>query len=254
MNRLENKVAIITGGNSGIGEAAAKLFAREGAAVVITARRENELKRVVDEITAAGGNACYVCADVRSTEEVNHVVEKTVEKFGRVDILVNNAGIPDCHRSAAKISDELMDEVVDVDLKGVIRFCRAALKYMVPADNGVIVNVSSIGGVYGCAGVSYSAAKSGVIALTKNLAIQYHGTGIRANCVSPGSTDTPLFDPANFANADTEMIELTKRVHIHEHENMIRAEEQASVILFLACDESSAVNGQNITVDRGGRL
>lgn len=254
MKKLENKIAIITGGNSGIGEATAKLFAEQGATVVITARREKELERVAQEIRAAGGKADWIAGDVRVSADVDHVVDETVKRYGRVDILVNNAGIGDRHCSAAKISDEWMEEVIDTDLKGVIRFCRAALRYMVPADSGVIVNIASIGGVYGCAGASYSAAKNGVIALTKNLAIQYYGTGIRANSVSPGSTLTPLFDPANFEGADEEMIELTKRVHVRDYEDMIPAGKQASVILFLACDDSACVNGQDIVVDRGGRL
>lgn len=254
MGKLENKIAIVTGGNSGIGEATAKMFAAEGATVVLTARRENELKRVADEINAVGGKAIYVPGDVRITADVDHVVEETVKQFGRVDILVNNAGIPDKHHPVVKVTDEFMEEVIDVDLKGVMRFCRAALRHMVPADSGVIVNIASIGGVYGCAGASYSAAKNGVIALTKNLAIQYHGTSIRANSVSPGSTLTPLFGPETFAGADVEMIELTKRIHVREFEEMIPAEKQASVVLFLACDDSAAVSGQDIVVDRGGRL
>lgn len=254
MGKLENKIAIITGGNSGIGEATAKRFASEGASVVLTARREQELRRVAGEITAAGGRAEYIPGDVRVSADVDRVVEETVRRHGRIDILVNNAGIGDKHCPTVKLTDEWMEEVIDTDLKGVLRFCRAALRHMVPANSGVIVNIASIGGVYGCAGASYSAAKNGVIALTKNLAIQYYGTGIRANSVSPGSTLTPLFDPANFEGADEEMIALTKRVHVREYEDMIPAGKQASVILFLACDDSACVNGQDIVVDRGGRL
>jgi NAD(P)-dependent dehydrogenase (short-subunit alcohol dehydrogenase family) len=254
MGRLDGKVAVITGGNSGIGEATVKLFAKEGARVVITARREAELKRVADEIKAQGGTVMYVPGDVRVTADVDRVIEETVKAFGTIDILVNNAGIGDKHIPTVKLSDEWMEEVIDTDLKGVIRFCRAALRHMEKAGHGVIVNVASIGGVYGCAGASYSAAKNGVIALTKNIAIQYHARGIRANSISPGSTLTPLFDPEKFEGADEEMIELTKRVHVHEYEDMIPPEQQASVILFLASDESQAVNGQDIVVDRGGRL
>lgn len=254
MGRLENKIAIITGGNSGIGEATAKLFAKEGATVVITARREAELRRVQNDILADGGKCVYVPADVRRKEEVDHVAEETVKQFGRIDILVNNAGIPDCHFPVVKLTDEFMEEVIDTDLKGVIRVCRAVLPYMEQAGKGAIVNIASIGGVYSCAGASYSAAKAGVIALTKNLAIQYFGRGIRANSVSPGSTDTPLFNPDVFEKADKEMMEITAQHHLYPIDHMCDPMEQAYAILFLASDEASGINGENLTVDYGGRL
>lgn len=252
--RLENKIAVITGGNSGIGEATAKLFAREGATVVITARREAELRRVQDEITAEGGKCVYIPGDVTVTEDVNNVMDRTVELFGRIDILVNNAGIGDCHKSTINTEDEFWDRIQDVDLKGVMRCCRAALKYMVPVNRGAIVNIASIGGVYSCAGAAYSAAKAGVLSLTKNLAIQYYGTGIRVNSVSPGSTDTPLFSPENFNGVDEEMMALTARTHVRTIDHMLSPYEQAYAILFLASDEASGINGQDLVVDYGGRL
>ena len=255
MGRLDNKIALITGGNSGIGEATAKLFAREGASVVITARREGELARVADEIRKAGGVCEWFSGDVRVTADVERVVAQTIEKFGRIDILVNNAGIPDCHMPTVKLTDELWDDVVDTDLKGVMRCCRAVLPHMVARNYGAIVNIASIGGVYACAGASYSAAKAGVLALTKNLAIQYFGSGIRVNSVSPGGTDTPLFSPEMAANADKEMMEITAQHHLHPHPNArLSPMEQAYAILFLASDEASGINGENLTVDYGGRL
>lgn len=254
MARLEGKIAVITGGNSGIGEATAKLFAQEGATVVITARREKELQRVADEINAKGGNCVYIPGDVTVTADVDNVIDKTVELFGRIDILVNNAGIGDCHKPTLKMEDDFWDQVQDVDLKGVMRCCRAALRYMVPANRGSIVNVASIGGVYCCAGAAYSAAKAGVLSLTKNLAIQYYGTGIRVNSVSPGSTATPLFSPEKFEGVDEEMLALTARTHVRTIDHMLSPYEQAYTILFLASDEASGINGQDIVVDYGGRL
>ena len=254
MGRLEGKVAIITGGNSGIGEATAKLFAREGAAVVITARRENELQRVQNEILAEGGVCSYVTGDVRVKEEVDRVAEETIARHGRIDILVNNAGIPDCHLPVVKLTDDFAEDVINTDLMGVIRMCRAVLPHMEKAGKGAIVNIASIGGVYACAGASYSAAKAGVIALTKNLAIQYFARGIRVNSVSPGSTDTPLFNPDMLAMADQEMIEITAQHHLYNYDHMCDPMEQAYAILFLASDEASGINGENLTVDYGGRL
>ena len=254
MARLEGKIAVITGGNSGIGEATAKLFAREGATVVITARREGELQRVSEEIAAAGGKCVYIPGDVTVTADVDNVMDKTVELFGRIDILVNNAGIGDCHKPTLKMEDDFWDRIQDVDLKGVMRCCRAALRHMVPANRGSIVNIASIGGVYCCAGAAYSAAKAGVLSLTKNLAIQYYGTGIRVNSVSPGSTETPLFSPENFTDVDEEMLALTARTHVRTIDHRLSPYEQAYAILFLASDEASGVNGQDIVVDYGGRL
>ena len=254
MGRLDNKVAIITGGNSGIGEATAKLFAKEGAAVVITARREDELERVRREIEAEGGKCTCIPGDIRVTEDVNAVAEKTVALYGRIDILVNNAGIPDCHLPVVKLTDEFAEDVINTDLMGVIRMCRAVLPHMEQARKGAIVNIASIGGVYACAGASYSAAKAGVLALTKNLAIQYFARGIRVNSVSPGSTDTPLFNPAMMEKADKEMIEITAQHHLYNYDHMCSPMEQAYAILFLASDEASGINGENLTVDYGGRL
>jgi NAD(P)-dependent dehydrogenase (short-subunit alcohol dehydrogenase family) len=152
------------------------------------------------------------------------------------------------------MEDDFWDMVQDVDLKGVMRCCRAALRYMVPADRGAIVNIASIGGVYCCAGAAYSAAKAGVLSLTKNLAIQYYGTGIRVNSVSPGSTETPLFSPEKFQGVDEEMLTLTARSHVRTIDHRLSPYEQAYTILFLASDEASGINGQDIVVDYGGRL
>ena len=255
MGRLDNKIAIVTGGNSGIGEATAKLFAREGASVVITARREGELKRVADEITAAGGECIYIPGDVTVTADVENVVAKTIERFGRIDILVNNAGIPDSHKRATWVTDEFWDLVHDTDLKGVMRFCRAVLPHMEARSYGSIVNVCSIGGIYYCAGAAYSSAKAGLRGLTVNMAIQYFATGIRVNSVSPGSTDTPLFDPSRMGDIDVEMMEITAQRHYQDRTvGRLDPIQQAYAILFLASDEASGINGQDIVVDAGGRL
>ncbi len=255
MGRLDKKIAVITGGNSGIGEETAKLFAREGATVVITARREAELKRVADEIIAAGGRCMYVPGDVRVTAEVENVVQKTIEAYGRIDILVNNAGIPDSHKRVTWLTDEFWDNVHDTDLKGVMRFCRAVLPYMEERNYGSIVNVCSIGGIYFCAGAAYSSAKAGLRGLTANMAIQYYASGIRVNSVSPGSTLTPLFDPENMKDIDEEMVAITARTHYHARKEFhLKPIEQAYTILFLASDEASGINGQDIVVDAGGRL
>ena len=255
MGRLDNKIALITGGNSGIGEATAKLFAEEGATVVITARREGELARVAGEITEKGGSCMYIPGDVMVTADVENVVAKTIVAYGRIDILVNNAGIPDSHKRVTWLTDEFWDTVHDTDLKGVMRFCRAVLPHMEERNYGSIVNVCSIGGIYYCAGAAYSSAKAGLRGLTVNMAIQYYASGIRVNSVSPGSTLTPLFDPENMGDVDEEMMAITARTHYHPREEFhLKPIEQAYAILFLASDEASGINGQDIVVDAGGRL
>ena len=254
MGRLDNKVCLITGGNSGIGECCAKLFAREGAQVVITARREAELQRVCDEIHAEGGACHWFSGDATVQADVDRIVSSTVAAYGRIDVLVNNAGIPDKHMRVAWVTDELWDAVHDLDIKACMRFCRAVLPHMEKLGYGSIVNVASIGGVYGCAGAAYSSAKAALIGLTKNIAQQYFHTHIRCNSVSPGSTLTPLFDPKNFDGCDEEMREITARRHYHQRDNILQPIEQANAILFFACDESSGVNGQDLVVDYGNRL
>lgn len=254
MGRLDNKICLITGGNSGIGECCARLFAKEGATVIITARRENELQRVAEEITAQGGVCRWFSGDVTVQEDVDRIVNSAIAAFGRIDVLVNNAGIPDKHTRTTWVTDELWDSVYAVNITGCMRFCRAVLPHMEAVGYGSIVNVASIGGVYGCAGASYSSAKAALIGLTKNIAQQYFHTHIRCNSVSPGSTLTPLFDPVNFEGADVEMQEITKRRHYHERDTILQPIEQANAILFFASDESSGVNGQDLVVDYGNRL
>jgi NAD(P)-dependent dehydrogenase (short-subunit alcohol dehydrogenase family) len=250
MERLKGKVAIITGANSGIGECTAELFSKEGAAVVLVARRKEKLKTVAERIRKAGGQALAVPGDVKSVADVKNVLDQTIKAFGKVDILVNNAGISDCQTPTIKVTDELWKDVIDTDLTGVFYFCREALKYMIQAKEGVIVNVSSIGGVYGNAGASYSAAKAGVIGLTKNIAIQYAGTKIRCNAVCPGPTPTELNTPEQIAKFDQEFMAICER-HTDHSVGDSEVIDQAKAILFLANDESRCITGQLLIVDRG---
>jgi NAD(P)-dependent dehydrogenase (short-subunit alcohol dehydrogenase family) len=250
MERLKGKVAIITGANSGIGECTAGLFSKEGAAVVLVARRKEKLKTVAERIKKAGGQALAVPGDVKSVADVKNVLDQTIKAFGKVDILVNNAGISDRQTPAIKVTDELWKDVIDTDLTGVFYFCREALKYMTKAKSGVIVNVSSICGIYGNAGVPYSAAKAGVNGLTRNIAIQYSGTNIRCNAVCPGPTPTELNTPEQLVKFDQEFMEICER-HADNSVGKSEAIDQANAILFLASDEARYITGQLLVVDRG---
>ena len=189
MKRLENKVAIVTGSNSGIGKATAIRFAQEGATVVLCARRYELLEEAAAECRTYGVEALAVKADLTIHADCTHVVEETIKNFGRVDILVNNAGIADKHRPITECTDEWWDEVIAIDQTSLFYLTKDVLPHM--GEGGSIVNVSSIGGVFGSAGISYSTAKAGVLGFTKNVAIQFASKGIRCNAVCPGPNPHP---------------------------------------------------------------
>ncbi|MDR3365158.1 MAG: SDR family oxidoreductase [Clostridiales Family XIII bacterium] len=252
MGRLDGKVSVITGAGSGIGKTVAEVFAREGAAVVLMGRRADVLEAAADGIRAAGGRALAVRGDITVLADVKHVMEAAISAFGKIDILVNNAGMGDEHRPITRLSEELWDEVIASDLKAVFYTCKEALAYMEAAGSGSIINVSSIAGLFGNTGVSYSAAKAGVIGLTKNIAIQFAGTGIRCNAVCPGPTRSGM-NPDKMPNVDMEMLEITGR-HLNPDVKWAETEDQANAMLFFASDESASVNGQVIVVDFGKTL
>ncbi|WP_316859279.1 SDR family NAD(P)-dependent oxidoreductase [uncultured Cohaesibacter sp.] len=253
MARLEGKVAIITGASAGIGESTALLFAREGATVVLAARREEKMKEMAAKIVAEGGKALAVKTDVGKLEDCKNLVAKTIEAFGKIDILVNNAGIADMHKSCVATDDDFWNHVVLMNQTSLFWMCREVLPHMVDAKYGSIVNVSSIGGVYGSAGIAYSATKSAVLGMTKNIAIQYAGTGIRCNATAPGPTPTELNTPEKLATFDQEMREITGR---HMDTSLPESDviDQAYAILYYACDESRAVTGRCTVVDHGWTL
>jgi NAD(P)-dependent dehydrogenase (short-subunit alcohol dehydrogenase family) len=245
MGMLEGKVAIVTGGNSGIGKATVELFRREGALVTLVARREDVNRQVAQEF-----GADYITGDVTDPATATKVADQVYAKYGKIDILVNDAGQPDGTKSAKNCTDQFWNDQININLNAAFYMCREVLRYMEPAGVGSIINVSSIGGVYHCAGAAYSAAKAGMIGLTHNLAIQYCGTGIRCNCVCPGATKTPLFDPDRFGESDEEMTRITAK-HIRRGLPMCSAEDQANAILFFASDMGASVTGQYLVVDKG---
>jgi NAD(P)-dependent dehydrogenase (short-subunit alcohol dehydrogenase family) len=252
MGRLDGKVAIITGASSGIGAGTAELFAIEGATVVLTARRTNRLEALAEKIEKAGGSALAITGDVRKVDDVKNVVAQAMAAFGKIDVLVNNAGILDKHVPAIRCSEELWDDVIATDLTGVFHYCREVLPHMVAAGKGSIVNVSSIGGIYMSAGVSYSAAKAGVNGLTRNIALQYSGTGIRCNSVNPGPTPTEANTPEKLAAFDKEFQGICAAHQFWAGESDVI--DQAYAILFFASDESRYITGQWVVVDRGMNL
>src|SRR5271169_4164403 len=190
--RLEHKVALITGGTSGIGEATALLFAKEGAKVAITGRDEKRGKAVAERMMNDGGTAFFIRSDVRKAEECRHAVEKTLNAFNGLDILFNNAGVFYPH-TVLDCTEEEWDLQLDINLKGTFLMSKAALPHMIEQRRGVIINNSSGWGIAGGdAAVAYCASKGGVVLLTKAMAIDHGRQGIRVNCICPGDVDTPI--------------------------------------------------------------
>jgi len=250
--KLADKVAIITGGNSGIGKATTELFSREGARVCITGRNEKRCREVVAEINKTGGQAIFVLADVQSSDECRKTVEATIEAFGRVDILLNNAGVYFAENTV-ECSEEHWDLTIDINLKGTFLMSKFVLPSMIEQGSGVIINVSSGWGVVGGKdAVSYCAAKGGVVLMTKAMAIDHSAQGIRVNCLSPGDVKTPMLDE------DARMQGLTldeyyaQAIAQRPMGRIGTPEEIAKAALFLASDDSTYMTGANLVVDGGG--
>src|SRR5207302_1324812 len=192
--QLANKIAIVTGGGTGIGAAIATTFAREGAKVTITGRRKETLAEVADEIAASGGHALAMPGSVTDEADVQRAVQATLATFGRVDVLVNNAGSLLHAGPLHETADEIWDGVLDVFLKSVFRFSRAVIPHMQRQGGGSIVNIGSVLGLKASLAFPvhpYAVAKAGVAMLTKTIAVHYAKDGIRCNCVAPAVTETP---------------------------------------------------------------
>ena len=252
MNRLKGKIAVITGGNSGVGAATAKLFAAEGATVVITARREAALKEVADEITAAGGEVYAVSTDISKPEDPEMLMQKVMDKYGKIDILVNNASILEQGlKPIDKFLDEDMDRIIETNEKGTMRCMRAASKRM--TTGGAIVNVASVAGEKGCGGAAYVASKAAVIGLTKHTALRFQKDGIRCNAICPGNIITPMTMGTDPKALDPDMIG-AMMTHSDIKAQSSTAEDVANVVLFFASDEARAITGQIIVTDFGAML
>ena len=239
MDRLKDKVVILSGGNSGIGACAAKLFAAEGAKVVISARRVEALDAVAEEIRQAGGEVLAIPCDISKPEQCAAVVAKTVETFGTVDVLVNNAGVLDSGLDAIeKISDETIDRLVDTNTKGTLYLTREAAKVLMAKKSGSIVNVAS---------------KAAIIGLTKNIAMRGASVNVRCNAVCPGTVVTPMTAGLNPANLDPDMMGAMAK-HADLTLPVCQPQDVANLLLFLASDESKAVTGQVLVIDYGANL
>lgn len=249
--RLPGKVALITGGTSGIGEATALLFSQEGARVIITGRNVDRGQKLAGKIEAAGGQAIFLQSDVRSAEQCRRAVDDTLKAFGRLDVLFNNAGVYYPH-TALDCTEEEWDQQIDVNLKGTFLMSKYALPAMIAQGGGVIINNSSGWGlVGGDAAVAYCASKGGAVLLTKAMAIDHGRQGIRVNCICPGDVDTPML-PEDARMRGLKWQEYLAGAANRPMGRVGTSDEIARAVLFLASDDSSFMTGAALVVDGGG--
>ena len=248
---MRDKVVIVTGASSGIGKTTAERFAQRGASVVVAARRSEEGESVAKEIRKTGGEARFIRTDVSSEEDVQALVEQTVEAYGRLDCAFNNAGgAPTAPRG--RIHEYPVDDwdaVVDVHLKGIFLCMKHEIRQMLEQGGGAIVNMSSIYGLSAdrIAYPSYVASKHGVIGLTRSAAVQYARKNVRVNAVCPGVIRTPMLDRSLQINPEAE----ARYTALHPIGRLGEPEEVADSVIWLCSDQASFVTGHAMTIDGG---
>ena len=244
---MSSPVVLITGALTGIGRATALAFAKEGARVVVSGRHEEEGKKLAAEMRKLGAEAEFVRADVRRDEEVRKLVDKSVERFGRLDVAVNNAGTEGTPGPITEQTAESFAATFDTNVLGTLLSMKHELRVMLRQRSGSIVNVSSAYGSIGAAGASvYVASKHAVEGMTKSAALEVAGTGVRVNVVAPGTTDTGML--TRFTSTDENKAALLSTVPI---KRLATSEEIAHVIAFVASENASYMTGSSIAVDGG---
>ena len=242
--KLSGKIALVTGGSRGIGHGIAKILSKNGATVVITATNSKRLENAELDIP----NATGIVANIRNKDEVKNVVDKTIEKFGKLDILVNNAGIFPKIKRLHEIDEDEWNEVLDVNLTGQFRFTKEAIPHL-QKTSGCIVNISSDAGLKAYQGFNadaYSASKAGLILLTKCLALEYAKDKIRVNCICPGVVDTDMTKPFLKTQKDKEFMD-----NEHPIGRIGQPEEIAKAVLYFVSDDASWTTGAVLAVDGG---
>jgi NAD(P)-dependent dehydrogenase (short-subunit alcohol dehydrogenase family) len=250
--KLKDRVAIVTGATSGIGEATARLFAEEGAKVVVSGRDDTRGRNVVQAIEGGGGKAIFVRADVTRATDCERLVKETLKAFGgRLDVLFNNAGVFHPH-NAVDCTEEEWDATLDSSLKGAWLMSKYALPAMIAQRLGVIIHQASGWGIQGGdQAVAYCAAKGGVVVMTKAMAIDHGPQGIRVNCLCPGDVETPMLAADAEARGQT-YADYMKGAANRPLGRVGTPEELAKAALFLASDDSSFMTGAALVVDGGG--
>lgn len=254
MGRLDGKVCIITGANSGIGMKTSEVFAREGAKIVMTDVNDSSKEKLLEMVSASDGEGIFVKGDISKLEDNVSLLKLTVDTYGKVDVLINCAGVMENgFKPIDEFSDEDYDFVTNVNIKGTLMLTREALKYMKAQGSGNIVTMGSIAGVFGNGGAVYTSTKGVDISITKHVALRFAGKGIRANCVCPGAVWTPMTrNSINEARSEAaqEFYDTADR-HSDLGVGICKPIDVANVLLFLASDESRAITGQIINCDCG---
>ncbi len=248
--RLDGKVTIITGGGSGMGRTASELFAREGARVVVADFSEAAGEETVALVRAGGGEASYVKADVSEEQDARGMVQFAISRYGRVDALYNNAGImPEADHSVIDTDVATWDKVMAVNVRGVFLGCKYAIPRMLEQGSGSIINIASFVAILGCSVPqdAYTASKGAVLALTRSLAVQFAGKGVRSNSISPGPIETPLLMDWLLKDEAAKQLRLAR----NPSGRFGKPEEIVNVGIYLASDESRWTNGANFVVDGG---
>jgi len=249
MTRLKDKVALISGAGSGIGQTSALLFAAEGARVAAVDRNSAGAAETVASIKAKGGAAIAIIADVAKAVEVENMVRQTVQAYGRLDIMFNNAGVMQPLKTTVETSEQDWDRVVDINLKGTFLAMKYGIPEMLKSGGGSIINSSSMAGIIGFTYMpAYTASKAGIVLLTKSAALEFAGQNIRINCICPGTIGTPMADSLatdpNLVNYEPhrKQIPLKRRG---------TPAEIARAVLFLASDDASYITGTALNIDGG---
>ena len=249
VGRLQDKVALVTGGASGIGRAAIVRFAQEGAKVMIADRNPVASQETLAEVRRITSDAECVVVDVSKWDQVSGMVDETMSRFNRLDVLVNAAGVLVLAPPLAEIDERDWDFMMNTNLRGLFLCCKAAIPSMIEGGGGSIVNISSMAGISAYArSLPYAVSKAGVIHLTLGAASQYTSKGIRINCIAPGTVDTPQ------ARGSSQSAETFQQIAAnHPMGRVGRPEDIADTILYLASDEASYISGTTIIVDGGSR-
>ncbi|MDP9272764.1 MAG: glucose 1-dehydrogenase [Chloroflexota bacterium] len=248
--RLDGKVALITGAGSGMGRVAAQMFASEGARVVVAEFAEAAGTETAGLVTDAGGDATFVQADVSREDDARRMVEEAVARYGRVDVLYNNAGImPEADHSVIDTDVAIWDQVMAVNLRGVFLGCKYAIPQMLDQGSGSVINISSFVALLGCSVPqdAYTASKGAVLSLTRSLAVQFGGRGVRSNAICPGPIETPLLMDWLLKDEAAKQLRLNR----NPTGRFGKPEEIVNVAIYLASDESRWTNGAHFVIDGG---
>ncbi|MCL4558229.1 MAG: SDR family oxidoreductase [Deltaproteobacteria bacterium] len=246
--RLDGKTALVTGASRGIGEAIARAFADAGARVVLSSRKQEDLEQAADRIKASGGDAYAVTAHAGRTEDIKSLVDRAVDRYGRIDVLVNNAGTNPVFGPIIGVDEKAWDKIFEVNLRGFFFLSKEVSSVMSDRGGGVIINMASVAGIKPGIGLgAYSISKAGVIMLTRVLAQEWTGLNIRVNAIAPGVIKT-RFAAALYSSPELEE-EILRGISI---KRLGEPDDIVGAALFLASDASAYVTGQTLVVDGGG--